>query len=150
MSLEDDIRTLSALPVFDQMEVEAVRLIAFSAISKTLKAGEILFKAGDMTEGGYLVVSGSIVIEKPMPSTAPRQIIPAGALIGEVALIIETQCVGTAAAQEETMVLFVPRTLFLRVLQEFPSSATRMKSGITKRLVGFSEQLAKFRLDHFD
>lgn len=151
MSLEDDIRTLSALPVFDQMEVEAVRLIAFSAISKTLKPGEILFKAGDMSEGGYLVVSGSIAIEKPVPSTAPRQIIPAGALIGEVALIIETECVGTATAyKEETMVLFVPRTLFLRVLQEFPASATRMKSGITKRLVGFSDQLAKFRQNHFD
>ncbi|MDH7798012.1 MULTISPECIES: Crp/Fnr family transcriptional regulator [unclassified Beijerinckia] len=143
MSLEDDIRTLSAVPVFDQMEVEAVRLIAFSGITRNLKADEVLFKTGDTSEGGYLVLNGRIAIEQN--GNVARHIAGAGTLIGEVALIAETECGATATALQPTQVLFVSRTLFRRVLGEFPVSANRLKTRMAERLTRTSRELAQMR-----
>ncbi|HEV2574600.1 cyclic nucleotide-binding domain-containing protein [Methylocella sp. CPCC 101449] len=143
MSLEDDIRTLSAVPVFDQMEVEAIRLIAFSGITRNLKADDVLFKAGDPSEGGYLVLSGRVALDQG--GSVARHIAGAGTLIGEVALISETECGATATALQPSQVLFVSRALFRRVLGEFPVSANRLKTRMTERLTRTSRDLAQMR-----
>ena len=142
MTLESDIRTLSALPVFDQLEVEAIRLVAFSAVSRNLKPGDSLFREGDTSDGGYLVLDGAIAMER---GGIQREVARAGALIGEAALLAETECVATATALEATRVMFVARSLFRRVLGEFPGSAGRLRATMSKRLMATAQELDRFR-----
>ncbi len=51
MALEDDIAALSRAPLFGQLEMDAMRLIAFAAESRNLKAGEVLFRKGERADG---------------------------------------------------------------------------------------------------
>lgn len=144
MSLDEDFRRLSRIPMFSALEPEALRLIAFSAETRILRAGDVLFRRGESSDCGYIVLSGSIALDAAGDGAAAGQIISRNGLVGELALIIETARPATAIAREPSTVLKVPRSLFHRVLQEFPRSAERIRVGMTQRLASFVDELARF------
>src|SRR5205823_14518098 len=51
-----------------------------------------------------------------------------GAMIGEMALLTETQRPVTATACEPSTVMRIPRTLFLKMLEGYPDAARRLRS----------------------
>ena len=125
MALQDDVRTLMSLPAFQHLDPEAVRLIAFSAETRILRAGDMLFRRGDSSDGGFAVLSGAIGLAV---SFGRETLVRAPALIGELALVTETTRPATAIAREPTSVLKVPRTLYRRILAEYPESAERVRA----------------------
>jgi CRP-like cAMP-binding protein len=145
MSLGDDTENLSRIPLFGELEPEALRLIAFAAETRTLRAGDVLFHRGETSDCGYIVLSGSIALDAAGDGSPAKQIIGPNALIGEIALISETERPVTALAREPATVLKVTRTLFHRVLKEYPLSAQRVRAAIQGRLVDFTQELEEMR-----
>ncbi len=62
MTLDADVAQLARTRPFSLLPREAVQLIAFSSVKRRLKAGEILFHAGEEGEAGYFVHSGAILL----------------------------------------------------------------------------------------
>lgn len=124
MALEDDIALLSRVPLFAALGAEPVRLLAFSAETRALRAGDVLFREGNAADSGYVVVDGALVLAGTGGLGEHRA--GPGALVGEIALIVETLRPATATAAEPTSVLRIPRALFRRVLTEFPEAAVRV------------------------
>lgn len=142
MSLEDDIRNLARIPLFAEVEPEALRLVAFSAETKILRTGEYLFLRGDPSDGGYVVMSGSFSLDRSLDRDGNRsQIVGPCALIGELALMTQTERPVSACAREPATVLKISRLLFQRVLREFPHSALRVRASLESRLVSFTRSL---------
>jgi CRP-like cAMP-binding protein len=143
MALEDDIVNLSRAPLFNLMEQEALRLIAFAAEHKVLRAGDVLFRRGDKADGGFVVTKGSLAVvgkdgEEPF-------IAEPGALIGQAALFARGERTATATAREPSAVLRISPTLMRRVLQEFPSAAEAMHRVLAVELSALSEGLERVR-----
>ena len=63
MALEDDIAILSQAPLFNLLDRDALRLVAFAAENRTLRAGDMLFRKGDRSDGGYVVSRGAIALD---------------------------------------------------------------------------------------
>lgn len=141
MALQDDVRNLASLPAFRHLDPEAIRLIAFSAETRILRNGDVLFRGGDASDGGYVVLSGAIAMQG-----SPETIVRAPALIGELALVAETVRPATAIAREPTSVLKVPRALYRRILSEYPLSAMRMRSVLAAKLFAMRGELEGLRL----
>lgn len=142
MSLEETVRHLSRVPLFAQIEPEALRLLAFSAETLVLARNDVLFGAGDASDGGYVVLAGRLAVE--MPGMAPRSIGP-DTLLGETALLVATLRPATARALESAHVLKIPRALFTRVLAAFPDGAVRVRSFLAARLEEFAGELDGMR-----
>lgn len=146
MALDDDIRLFTQIPVFQLLEPDALRLLAFSAETKLLRAGDVLCAAPAQIEGGYLVVKGSLaVFERRDALGEPAQIVQAPGLVGELAMVAATESAGSIIAREPTTLLRVSRAVFHRVLSEYPRSADAVRSMITARLSALSSQLAPLR-----
>ena len=64
-------------------------------------------------------------------------------LIGELALISETERPMTAIARQPSTVLKIPRTLFHRVLRDYPASALNMRAMMGMRLEILMRELDK-------
>jgi CRP-like cAMP-binding protein len=144
MKLQGDLDTLQQQPLLGLMDTEALRLLAFSAESRILRAGDLLFRRGDLSDGGYLVVSGSIALSTT--DTGPAaQIIGAGGLIGEMALFTALERPATALAREPSQILKLPLAIMRRVLVEFPDSAARLAAAIAQRLTAVSGELSGIR-----
>ena len=144
MKLQGDLATLQQQPLLALMETEALRLLAFSAESRILRAGDILFRRGDASDGGYLVVSGSIALSLSETGQA-TQIIGTGGLIGEMALFTVVERPATAMAREPSQVLKLPLAIMRRVLVEFPDSAARLAGAISQRLSDVSREISGVR-----
>jgi CRP-like cAMP-binding protein len=134
MTLEQDIRRLSAIPLLAQLEVEALRLIAFSGETRTFRAGDVLFRQGEASDGAFIVMAGTIAVEATGAGRPPLQVVHPGALIGERALFSDIPRPATATAREAVTVLKITRTLFYRVLSEFPGSAERLRATLARSL----------------
>ena len=148
MSLEDDMALLARVAMLAGMERDALRLLAFAAETRQLRAGDVLFRKGDVSDGGYVVASGAIAMIEDDASTADA-IIGAGGLIGEVALITETRRPATAIAREPTTVLRLSRAMFRRTMEEYPQLAQRLAADLRHRVMAMSADLGrvKTRLD---
>lgn len=145
MSLENDIRQLGRVPIFAELNHEARRLLAFSAETRILRAGDILFQRGDASDGGYFVRSGTIALDFAKGFERSIELVGQSSLIGETALIAQTERPATAIAREPASVLKISRELFCRVLNEYPECAEQIRRSFSARLSSFVSELGRLR-----
>lgn len=143
MALQDNVRNLALNPTLRDLEPDALRVIAFSAETRILRAGNVLFRRGEASDSGYVVLSGAIALQA---EGGEETVVRAPTLIGESALITETTRAATATATEPSSVLKVSRALFHRVLDEFPDSAARLFQTLQARLHGLTDELEALRV----
>ncbi len=141
MALQDEIERLAQIPLLDALGPEALRLIAFSAETRILRAGDILFRKGERADGGYIVITGALALEADDAGGPAAHIVQPGELIGELALIAPIERPVTAMAREPTTALRIPRTLFHRVLKEYPEAAGILQKMMAERLETFGRDL---------
>lgn len=142
MALQDNVRNLAQNPTLRDLEPDALRLIAFSAETRILRAGDVLFRRGETSDAGFVVLSGAVALDA---GAGAATMIRAPMLIGESALVTETTRGATATAREPSSVLRITRALFHRVLAEYPESAARLHHILTWRLVGLADELEGLR-----
>lgn len=142
MALDDDIALLARQNLLGLMDRDALRLVAFAAESRILRAGDVLFRAGESSDSAFLVISGAVALMPGDDGQPADEIAGAGALIGEMALFAAIERPVTAIAREPTQVMKLSRSVMRRVLGESPGSAQAIADAISDRLQGFVGELA--------
>src|SRR5918997_7072540 len=145
MALEDDIAALSRAPLFGVLEMDAIRLIAFAAETRALKAGEVLFRKGERADGGYVVVRGTVALDAREDGSPAPFVAEPGALIGQTALFLRGIRPATATAREASSVMRISPTLVRRVLEEYPRAAGILHQALVRDLVSLSSGLERVR-----
>jgi CRP-like cAMP-binding protein len=146
MSIEDDISVLERIATFASFGFSALQIIAIGAESKQLQAGEVLFRAGEPADAGYVIMQGALKLtRKGGRIEQPEMTLGPGVLIGELALLTETSRPVDATATEPTTVMRIPRSLFRRVLEGFPEAARSMRDRLAERVNQASEEIAEVR-----
>jgi CRP-like cAMP-binding protein len=142
MGLNDDIAAMGRVPTLAFLEPDALRLLAFAAETRILRAGDVLFRRGEEADAGFIVVSGAIALDARDDGSPASYIAGPGTLVGELALLVPVVRPATAIARESSSVLRLSRTLVHRVLAEFPRSALALRQALSERLTAFSRELA--------
>jgi CRP-like cAMP-binding protein len=155
MALNNDIETLSKVPLFAAFDREALRLVAFSAESRIFRAGDVVFRKGEPSDGGYVVMSGMVALDAADDGSPTSHLAGPGSLIGEIALIIDTERPATAIVREPASMLKVTRRVFRKVLEEYPDAALAIRQDLAARLTGLAGRLGAVRrrlmaLDEFN
>jgi CRP-like cAMP-binding protein len=133
MTIEDDINFFERVPTLGMLGRQALRILAIGAETRYIHGGEVLFKAGDEADCGFVVQEGSFSLSAD--SVAGRDVtVGPFTLLGEVALFTETKRPGTARALEPSTVLSIPRPLFLKMLDSFPDAARKLRDTLASRL----------------
>lgn len=141
MALDEDMALLARQPLLGLMERDALRLLAFAAESRSLRAGDVLFRTGEPSDGAVLVVSGAVALTVEEDGRPASEIAGPGALIGEIALFTSVPRPMTAIAREPTQIMRLSRSVMRRVLGESPHSAEAIAAAISDRLSGFVGEL---------
>jgi CRP-like cAMP-binding protein len=146
MTIEDDIAFLERVPTFAQLGFSALQIVAIGSETKHLVDGEVLFRAGETTDAGYLIQEGSLKLTVHDPRRSdPSVMFGVGALIGELALVTETVCPATAIAAEPTTIIRISRSLFRKVLEGFPDAARLMRDRMVERANLANEDISRVR-----
>lgn len=145
MALDRDIALLQRQPLLGLIETEGLRLLAFASETRILRAGDVLFRKGDASDGGYLVISGAIALDQRDDGSPSETIAGPGTLIGEVALFAAGERPATAIAREPSTVMRLPARLVQRVLNEFPDGAARIRAALAKRVSAMTREMERVR-----
>ncbi|UCI08366.1 cyclic nucleotide-binding domain-containing protein [Mesorhizobium sp. B1-1-8] len=141
MALDDDIRILSAVKLFQGFTQEQLRLLAFGAENTFLQADHKLYREDDEADSAYIVVSGLIALYReqggkrvPIGTAGP------GAMLSELALIADTNRLTSASAAVDSEVIRLSRKMFRRILEEYPELAVQLHQRILEE---FQEMIAR-------
>jgi CRP-like cAMP-binding protein len=135
MALDDDVRILSGVGLFEGFTPEQLRLLAFGAENTSLTAERKLYREDDEADSAYVVVSGSILLYREVNGQrVPVGRAGPGAILGELALIADTRRLTSASAATDAQVLRLNRKMFRRILEEYPDIAVTLHHRIAEEL----------------
>lgn len=144
MGLDDDIAILAAAPVFELFAHDALRLLCFAGERRLLEEGDPLFARGEPSDGGYVVMSGAIVLDSRRAGEAPVTVARSG-VIGRNALFRQVARPADARAVESTEVMRVTPSVMSRVLREFPDVAEAIHGDMAEELLDLVRSLSGVR-----
>jgi CRP-like cAMP-binding protein len=144
MALNDDIRLLSHLPLFQGMGDEQLRLIAFGADRRHITAGQTLFREKSPAECAYVVSGGSFELTTLDQKGVSRveAVVQPGTLLSELALVTLVERKYTAVALEDSDVIRITRSLFHRLIEEYPEAARLIEGRVRDNFNAMAKQAA--------
>jgi CRP-like cAMP-binding protein len=141
LAIEDDIAFFERVPALAALGKQALRVLAIGAETRQLPSGAVLFYAGELADGGYIVQEGSLVLEPATPATGKDYSVGPGTLIGELALLTDTVSPVTVIAREPTALIRISRSLFRKMLESYPAAAQRMRDIMAERVDSWTREL---------
>jgi len=142
MPLDNDINILRKIPTFRVLGPDALRILAISAETVHVRSGEALYEAGDPADCAYVIAAGAVKFRSiGSHKVEELPIARAGSLIGETALIIETERTASASALEPSTLMKITRTIFLRMLEGDADAAAALRAMIARRTQSILDDL---------
>ena len=132
----DRIEALRRTALFSSLDDHELSAIAGRAMEQKLSKSEILFLTGDAPRGLFVIVSGAVRAFR-VGADGREQIIHverAGATVGELPLFDEGTYPSTVAAEEDSVLLFIPRIEVQRLLLDHPRIALAALKVLAARL----------------
>ena len=130
MALDETIGLLERVPLIGRFQRDALRLLAFSAETRRLRPGDMLFSRGDRSDGGYVLLAGEIEVTSGgagrRAGSEPDAVVGPGALLGRLALVMRMKRPSSARARTACELMRISPTLLRRIIAEFPDTAERM------------------------
>src|SRR5688500_15292294 len=136
MSLETDVDVLRRISFFEGFSDEHLRLIAFSAESRSLPEKLLLYNTGQLLHSAYVVVSGALHGERKGKGDAVEtRAIGPGVILGERALILDTRASESVRVESRARVLQIRKVMFRRLLREYPQIAIALRTRLSRNVV---------------
>lgn len=144
MALDDHIRILSRVRLFEDLTQDQLRLLAFGAELMQLQPDRKLFREDDDADSAYVVLSGRISLYRENDGERiDLGTVGPGAMLGELALIADSRRLTSAVAKSDTDVLRLSRSMFRRILEEYPETAQALHARITEDLQAMLRRIEK-------
>lgn len=129
-----DAAMLAGVELFEHLgEGDRARL-AESIRARVLKAGDVLFRAGDPGEALFIVLAGEVelFIRDNAGQKIPLTIAGPGQLFGELALLDRGPRTATAEALTDSELLSLSRDDLIALFQKTPTAALHLLAGMGK------------------
>jgi len=104
-----DVTFLTQSPLFRNLDETERAQILMIGLRKVCRAGEVLFREGDVGDGLFIVVKGSVRISKQSATGEEAlAVLEPPAFFGEMALIDHTSRAADAIVNEDSELFFIP------------------------------------------
>ena len=143
-SLDSDIEVLRHIPFFEGFSEEHLRLIAFSAESRTLPEKLLIYDEGQLLHSAYVLVTGAMRAErKATDGDGVTRSIGPGVILGERALILDTRATEAVRVETKARVLQIRKVMFRRLLIEYPEITLALRAKMARTLTQTNAEFAR-------
>ncbi len=114
MGTEISIEAVRQFRCFQELQDWEAGVVAGLLEEIRLPAGEVLFRQGDPGDSVYLLVSGKVRIRMAGPGAGERDVaqLAAGAIFGEIGLLLDTPRTATATVEEPAVLWRISQPAF--------------------------------------
>ena len=143
----DKIAALKLTKLFEELDEDTLRVVAERAFERRFQKDEVLFVTGEEARGMYVIVEGAVRAYR-VSLDGREQVIHverAGATIAEVPIFDDGTYPSTAAAEEETITLFLDKHDVRRLCLQHPEitlTALKVLAGRLRRCAELVEALS--------
>lgn len=143
----DKIAALKRTKLFEELDEDTLRAVAERAFERRFQKDDVLFVTGEEARGMYVIVEG-VVRAYRVSLDGREQVIHverAGATIAEVPIFDDGTYPSTAAAEEETITLFLDKHDVRRLCLQHPEitlTALKVLAGRLRRCAELVEALS--------
>src|SRR5262245_7233723 len=142
MRVKAEAEAFRKIPLFADCDRAHLQVIAFSSERVEFEKGQAIIAQGMQGAAAYLILSGGGEISiRESGDIRPIGTIEPGAFIGELAMIANIPYAVSIIATENVIAAKVPRSLFMRVVGEFPEFGTRVHAALAKKLSQATSEL---------
>ena len=146
MSLDKDINILKRHSLFNILDDEALRLLAFSTDRFVVGQDRIIVKQGARLDAALILESGKYAIEGEIatPSNPSFTHNPVGGIVGENFLLNpKSTAEHSLRALERCVFLRIKYDGFWKVIKEYPHNAVVLRTMLRERVQQFSQDVHK-------
>ena len=133
------IAPLMRVAAFNGLTPQQFSEIARHAEKLKFRREEVVTTAGKPGDGAFVIASGPA--ERLEGAGHPREMLPPGSLIGEMAMLIEHDYQSTVIARDWVFCLKITRAAMHAQMREDPSLAEHFQRRVTERLLKVAEDL---------
>lgn len=141
MSLQESVRLLREIEIFEDFSVEEIKILAFSAICEQKPAGTLLIQEGQEAQGAIIIASGQVEVFSERGEK--HLFFGKGAIFRELALIAETSHPFSVRTTTPVETITLSRQVFLRLLEEYPQRSLSLHRHYSNQLDSFLLQISK-------
>lgn len=131
--MTDKLAILRGVPLFADLDDRSLQAVAVLAREQQHKAGDVLMLEGEPGDEFYVIVDGTIRIDRG--DRTVRSMTPGG-FLGEIALVERRPRSATATAESDVTLLVLHSHEFDRLLQAMPGVRRRVRAAIDRRARG--------------
>jgi CRP-like cAMP-binding protein len=142
MAIDALVRPFLRVPLFEGLRPLQITEIARRADRIVYRPGEVIIKEHQEGDAAVLIISGDAV-RVAGPVSGPAEPVPVGALVGEMAMLIETEHTSTVVARGTVRALRISRDELHAQMREDSSLADHFVRRISGRLSKISQELRR-------
>jgi CRP-like cAMP-binding protein len=137
----DNIELLRQIPYFRSVSFADIKRLAANLTEHRFRAGEVIFRKGDVSDGLGVVLSGSVrtVITSPEGREQVLKVFGPGRTFGDIAVFDNDSQPADAVAVSETTVMFVPSDELIELLKRQPEAAIDVVRLFASRLRAYKQ-----------
>lgn len=144
MSMDAVSAHLVRLEIFNGLKPLQITEIARHAERVVFKPGQLLIEDNRHGDAAIIVVGGEAArIKAPMSPAEHDEPIEPGSLLGEMAMLIETDYSSTVIARSSVRALRLTRDAMLSMMLEDPTLAEHLVGKVARRLHSIAAELRK-------
>jgi len=130
LTVEDKLGILRGVPLFADLDERGLQAVALLAHEVTFKAGDVLMVEGEDGDLFFVIVDGTIRIER---GDRTIRSMTAGGFLGEIALVDQRPRTATATCVTDVRLLQIRRHEFERLLDTLPAVHAKIRAAIDRR-----------------
>jgi CRP-like cAMP-binding protein len=139
--LDDVVVPLLSARIFSGLTPQQLKALALEAEAVTFKRGDVLIRSYQEGDGAYLIGSGNVVEHVETDDNEPQQEFGTGAMIGEMAMLVETLHSSTIIARTPVKALKFKRETLHRLIENDPTLGEHFVARMQARLAETAKKL---------
>lgn len=147
MALETNAELLGRVPIFRGLTASQLAAIAEQGCEVFFRDGTAILMSGESAEAAYLILSGFALAEAPAGLGLRPETLGYGALLGELAMLVETTFSVTVWAKWQVRALALPRAAMLQLMERDPTIACHFSEKLLSRLLQLAGDLRRVDAD---
>jgi CRP-like cAMP-binding protein len=128
---DEKVQLLKSIPLFASCDARELERLGMLTDEVDLPAGRVLFNQGDAATELFIVIDGSVRVERDGQLIANRG---AGEFFGEMALVSEGPRMATVTLESNSRFLVLGRREFHSLMDEFPALKMRVLETLAGRI----------------
>ena len=135
MSLNQAVSIMQEIPLFKNVDLKQLKVVAMMGETRTYRAKERLFEKGDEGDAAFIIIDGAVdVMVGSDGGERAVATLGKGEIFGELAVLCDQPRSTAIAAHSDLEVLRLDRNVVMNLLREFPDISLEMVRILGKRL----------------